>query len=110
MTTMMIRKTSLGEYKSFTCMGHANYAKFFQKDIVCAAISALVINTINSIEEIGKDPVEVRTNEDTGFIDCRFNTKISQASIVLMRSLELGLQAIEQQYGNKYFELKFEEV
>ena len=36
---------------AFTCNGHAGYAKA-SEDIVCAAISMLVINMINSIELI----------------------------------------------------------
>ena len=51
MTTVVIRKSGQSEYKSFTCMGHAGYGKY-PNDIVCAAISVLVINTINSLEEL----------------------------------------------------------
>ena len=43
-----------GHYKSFHIQGHAGYADAGE-DIVCAAVSALVINTINSIEEFTED-------------------------------------------------------
>ena len=43
-------KKENGHYKSFHINGHAMYAEA-GSDIVCAAVSALVINTINSIEE-----------------------------------------------------------
>ena len=53
MTTVTIYKTVNQEYRGFTCFGHAGYARRFQKDILCAGISALVINTLNSMEEKG---------------------------------------------------------
>ena len=36
------------EYTAFNCIGHAQYGEPGE-DIVCAAVSVLVINTINSI-------------------------------------------------------------
>ena len=113
MTTVIIRKSKQGEYKSFTCMGHAGYKRFlFQKDLVCCAISVLVINTVNSLEELSKDITteSVTTNEETGFIQCIFEKPLSEKGILLMDSLVLGLSHIEEEYGTKYFKLTFEEV
>ncbi len=111
MTTMIIQKSSDGAYNSFTCMGHAEYAKSpNQKDIVCAAVSVLVINTLNSLETLIHEEIKVKTDEDEGLIDCRFVNHISDQGKLLMDSMVLGLKGIEQQYGKKYFKLKFEEV
>lgn len=111
MTTMIIRKSSLDIYDSFTCMGHAGYARFpRQKDIVCAAVSVIVINTVNSLDQLVHEQMNVKTNENTGFIDCRFQSQLSDQGRLLMDSMVLGLKGIEQQYGKQYFELKFEEV
>ena len=38
-----------GDYVGFRMTGHAEYAEY-GSDIVCAAVSVLVINTINSVE------------------------------------------------------------
>ena len=43
---------------SITISGHANYADY-GKDIVCAAVSATVITTVNGILSIDKDAIEV---------------------------------------------------
>ena len=112
MTNAIISKTKDGRYKSIVCMGHANYARSNEKDMVCAAISVLVINTINSISELTIDAnnMKVDTNEENGFIQCKFKNTISDETQLLMSSLEIGLQSIKKQYGKKYFELKFEEV
>ena len=109
MTTVIIRKSKQSEYKSFTCMGHAGYGKY-PNDIVCAAISVLVINTINSLEELALEEMDCTTNEETGFIQCVFVNPLSEKGTLLMDSLVLGLSHIEKEYGSKYFKLTFEEV
>ena len=110
MTEIRIYKTESGEYLRFTCSGHAEYADYGQ-DIVCAAISILVINTVNSLEEIAKDPMQVETDEKKGSIRCTFLKRpLKDASVVLMDSLILGLGQIESQYGKQHCKLTFEEV
>ena len=110
MTKITIHKTKTGEYLGFTCEGHAGYADS-GKDIVCAAISMLVINTVNSFEKITEEPVQVKAAENTGTIECLFTQHpISESSKVLMDSLVLGLTRIEQQYGKKHCRLHFKEV
>ena len=49
MITISIYKNAEGIYNGFKVLGHAGFDDK-GKDIVCAAVSVLVINTINSIE------------------------------------------------------------
>lgn len=110
MTKVTIHKNQAGDYLGFTCEGHAGYAKRGE-DIVCAAISVLVINTVNSLEELTKEPIQVETDEAAGRICCTFQRHpLRETSIVLMDSLTLGLQQIQAQYGNKHCKLTVEEV
>ena len=44
--------------KNITISGHANYDEY-GKDIVCAAVSATVITTVNGILSIDEDSIEV---------------------------------------------------
>lgn len=90
-------------------MGHAGFAKS-GKDIVCAAVSILVINTINSMEELANEDMDIVTNEESGFIDCRLKSVLSKEGILLIDSMILGLSGIAKEYGSKYLALKFEEV
>ena len=62
MTHVSIIKTRNGEYKGFSCIGHSGYAEQGE-DIVCAAISVLVINTINSLDELTGERFKLVTNE-----------------------------------------------
>ena len=107
--TEVVFLMSKGKYKGFSLSGHAGYAKY-GKDIVCASVSCLTINTINSLDELTHEKVEITTDEDRGFIDCRFQNTLSKESILLMDSLVLGLKGIVDSYGKKYLELKFKEV
>ncbi len=109
MTTIMIIRSKNGNYKQMTCMGHAGYADAGE-DIVCAAISMLVINTINSLEVLTDAKMQVDVKEDTGRIGLVFEEDLKKDGVLLMDSLVLGLKGIVKQYGRQYLKLKFREV
>ena len=109
MTHVSIIKTRNGEYKGFNCVGHSGYAQVGE-DIVCAAISVLVINTINSLDQLAGEKFKLVTNEEDGVIDCRFENNINEKSRLLVDSMILGLREIKKQYGKTFIDLTFEEV
>ncbi|MCM1386458.1 MAG: ribosomal-processing cysteine protease Prp [Bacillus sp. (in: Bacteria)] len=109
MITVTFHKTKAGEYQDFICSGHAGFNDY-GKDIVCAAVSVLVINTVNSLDELVRENIEVETDEENGIISCRFQAPLRDTSKVLVDSLALGLSHITKQYGEKYCKLNFEEV
>ena len=109
MTKITVRKTGTGRYTGFTCIGHAGYAEA-GSDIICAAVSILVINTINSIDSFTEDKMNLVTNEDEGLIDVRFPSTVSEKTTLLLDSMVLGLKEVKSQYGRKYLKLQFEEV
>ena len=112
MTTIVIFKSN-DSYKGFTCMGHSGFG-LSGSDIVCASISILVINTINSIEELAKEKIVTENNENEGFIECHFPDRINDKTKLLMDSMVMGLKEIEKNYGKrkrqKFFELIIKEV
>ena len=95
-------------------MGHAEYAKKKlwgrNPDILCAAISILVISTINSLEELAGEHLTVVDNEETGFIKCDFEGNLQEKSVFLMDSMVFSLENLSKQYGEQYLQVKFEEV
>ena len=110
MTNITFYRTTAGEYQGFVCNGHAGYADYGE-DIVCASISVLVINTINSLEQITGEKMNVEADEESGVIRCYLmNQPLKETSKALMDSLVLGLTQIEKQYGKNYCKLTFEEV
>lgn len=109
MTKITVRKTADGEYAGFTCQGHAGYDKKGQ-DVVCAALSILTINTLNSLEQLTHARMEVTSDEKTGVISCRFTDRLAEGERLLMDSYLMGCQQVFQNYGSKFVELEFKEV
>ena len=106
MITVTIYKDS-SQYNRFTVEGHAGYAqKGF--DIICAAVSALTVNTVNSIEAFTKD--RLLAEEKNGFLTCQFEGPLSSQAALLMDSMVLGLTDIQNNYGKQYIRLIFKEV
>jgi hypothetical protein len=109
MTTITIFQNRNQDFLGFTCLGHAGYADAGE-DIVCAGISALVINTINSLNLYTSEQFESESDEDSGEISVRFSKPAGHDADLLMKSLVLGLQGIQDTYGNDYIILNFREV
>ncbi len=117
MTTVIVYKNNNKQYKGFVCMGHAGYAKkrLFSRepDILCAAISTLVINTMNSLEVLCGELENMiqATNEENGFIKCDFKEPVlNEKSVLLLDAMVLGLTELSKEYGAEYLQVKFEEV
>ena len=108
MIEVIIRKNKAGEYTGFNVSGHAGYAEY-GRDIVCAATSILVINTVNSIESLTDTKISVRSDEKEGIIDLKFKSEICEKAKVLVDSLVLGLKSIKED-NEKYIQISIEEV
>ncbi len=89
----------------FRVEGHAGYADS-GSDIICAAVSALVINTINSIETFTEDKFSCKQDELSGLIEFILVSEISKESELLMDSLFLGLKGIEKDYGKRFIKVR----
>ncbi len=109
MIKITIYKNSDKNYIGFRSLGHAGYAESGH-DIICAAVSVLVINTINSIEAFTQDELKIKSDDNKGLIEFKFVNIISEKSTLLMNSLELGLQGIENDYNDGYIKIIFKEV
>ena len=106
MITIKVRKKN-GSYEEFISKGHAGYAEAGQ-DIVCAAVSALIITTVNSLEKFTDDKFDVQ--EEDGFVSIHFRNDLSERGMLLMDSLLLGLTEIAGSYNNRYLTVKVKEV
>ena len=106
MITIKVRKKN-GSYEEFISKGHAGYAEAGQ-DIVCAAVSALIINTVNSLEQLTGD--QIQAEESDGFVSFSFVKPVTKEGTLLMDSLVLGLTEIENSYSKRYLKVKVREV
>ncbi len=107
MINISIYQNEQDAYIGFRMKGHAGYAERGQ-DIVCAAVSALVINTINSVESLTEDRFEDVVREENGEVEFTITSSpISDSAELLLRSLVMGLNGIRSEYGNRYLKIRF---
>jgi len=110
MTTIQIYKNAKQEYKGFVCIGHAEYSEGTDPDILCAAVSFLVINTINVLDELAGEELNISENEEGGFIKCEIPGKLNSNSSFLLDAMVYGLQSLSNTYGSGYLQIKCKEV
>ena len=109
MTNITIFRNKNQEVLGFECVGHAGFARFGQ-DIVCAGISILVQNTINSIQVYTEEGFKCEADEKSGDIRFHFEDVPEHDAALLVNSMILGLQGIQSSYGKKFLRLQFKEV
>ncbi|MDD3279608.1 MAG: ribosomal-processing cysteine protease Prp [Lachnospiraceae bacterium] len=110
MTRVTFYQNSDQEYMGFLTENHAGYADAGE-DIVCAAISALVTNTVNSMEAFTEDDFAVDVDEEHASIKLMMQEHPSKEAELLLKSLSLGLQGIEEdKIYSEFIDIIFEEV
>ena len=108
MTTVTVYNDKTGKHIGFEISGHAEYRKK-GPDIVCAAISILTCNTINSIETFTDDFFSYEENEANGYMKLMLDESSGADSQLLLNSMILGLSTLSKQY-KKNVRIKTEEV
>ena len=102
MTEVTFFQKETGELTGFRIENHAGFDDE-GKDIA--------INTINSINELTSDTMDVDMDEDEAYIDASiFDTPCKEAQL-LLKSLALGLENLEDDEAvNNFIDVIFEEV
>jgi hypothetical protein len=123
MVRVIITKQN-GAYKSFICSGHAGFApdqtsgrsgikRLFkpQGDVVCAGVSAIVINTVNCLQDLLHEDIGCDyDSEEGGLITCVFRSTPTHEASLLIDSMIHGLTWIRKEYGERYLTFEIEEV
>ena len=111
MINVIIKRDKDKVAKGIEIKGHAGYGEYGQ-DIICAAVSSLALNMANSVEEFTDDHFEGSVSDDGGLnqIPYDYTDEVSSESQLLMKSLILGLQNIQRDYGAEYINFRFREV
>ncbi len=94
-----------GIYRGFSVEGHALF-RDKGKDIVCAAVSILTVNTVNALEQFSDSPFTCTQEEG---ISVRFDSPPDEKAVLLLDTLVLGLEGIRDQYSD-YLEIEMKEV
>jgi len=110
MVEVTIYRTKSHEYTGFDVKGHAGLAES-GKDVLCAAISMLVINTINAIGRYTTDKTSCVDDDEQGMIEYRFSHVAGHDAHLLMRTMILGLASLEDNSDYEPFiDITFKEV
>lgn len=95
-----------GTIHGFSSRGHAGYADPGE-DIVCAAVSAITVGTVNSIETL--TGVEMKAKMKDGFLSARLPDLPEDSPLdkiqLLLESMQVMLVSIEESYG-EYIKIK----
>lgn len=90
-----------GDLVGFEASGHAGYDAY-GRDIVCAAVSAILQTTQGGLEEIVEARPQVRRNDQKGYLQVLLPLHLKEAvrheASLLIRVAELGLRSISEQY------------
>jgi len=98
-----------GEITGFRAEGHAGFAEAGE-DIVCAAITALINNTVNSINELTESEALTDIDEEEAYIDVSFFEPPCKEAKLFLRSLALGLTNMEEdEASTDFIDVIFEE-
>jgi uncharacterized protein YsxB (DUF464 family) len=115
MIKVIIYKTNINHIGRYTISGHSGY-DIKGQDIICAAVSVLGQNTLNSLVEIcgiREDEIDYFIDEENGFLDVRIPRDIDDDTRIktetVLRTLELGIKSIMESYPG-YITLKYGEV
>ncbi|GBG95063.1 hypothetical protein LFYK43_15220 [Ligilactobacillus salitolerans] len=95
------------QISGFLMRGHADSGDYGH-DIVCAAVSVLAINTVNSLEQLAlAHPEVVSDDENGGYLKVTLPAEeVSEQAIQLfLNSLKLGLHDITDNY-QKYLTIE----
>lgn len=87
---------------SFEITGHAGYAEAGE-DIVCAAVSVLAIETVNSIDKMVSHQMTVKeANDEGGYLFAKIKPNLSaeqaQVTQILLKHLYFSLEDVANTY------------
>ncbi|MDD2434992.1 MAG: ribosomal-processing cysteine protease Prp [Bacilli bacterium] len=88
------------QIKQVSIVGHADYDKY-GKDIVCAAVSSIVITTVNAMMKIDQDSIDYDNSHD---LIIKINKHMEVTDLLIQNMVDL-LKELEEQYPKN---IKFE--
>jgi len=83
-----------GKITGFTVENHG-------ESIVCAAVSMLVLNTVNSIERFTKDNFTCDYDENGGYLTFSLSNTRTDETGILLDAMHLGLTSAKTEYPNE---------
>ena len=95
--------------EAFMASIHRTMQVTVRKDKILSVPQYLVINFVNSLDELTDDHYQIDVNQEDAEIDVVFTEELSEEGSLLLRSLILGLTSVEEEHG-QYLDVIFKEV
>ena len=96
MTRVTFYQNRNGQITGFEARDHSGYAEAGE-DIVCAAVSALVIHTVNSLDRFTKDSVKEFSDPENAVISVRVKGTPSDGAELLLQALASTLSDMQEE-------------
>ena len=108
MTVIDFKENADHKITGFVSSGHAGYKKH-GPDIVCAGISVLTTNTVNSLEMIAHADMDITRDPKGPVFSMTLRSQPDSITEALLRSMLLGIRGISEEYGSKYCKVTIKE-
>lgn len=96
--------------RGYNLIGHAGLANE-GSDILCAALSAMAVNTGNSIEKLTDTKVGIVVNKSEPLVDVRTKGTVDEKAATLLKAMEMFCEELEQDKRYEpYYSLTREEI
>ena len=96
--------------RGYNLIGHAGLAEE-GNDILCAALSAIAVNTGNAIEKLSQTEVQTIVNEEEPLVDVRTRGPVDEKAAVLLKTMEMFCEDLEKDKRYEpYYSLTREEI
>ena len=90
-----VNKNQQGVVYGFSVKNHGG-------SVVCAAVSMLVLNTVNSIEAFTEDDFNCEYDEEGGYLRFALTSEsVSVGTATLLKALYLGLMSTQESYPDE---------
>ena len=110
MTKVTFYQNRSGQITGFEARDHSGYAEAGE-DIVCAAVSALVIHTVNSLDRFTGDSVKESSDPKHAVISVRVKGTPSDGAELLLQALASTLSDMQEEESYRDFiDVHFVEV
>ncbi|MDY6084323.1 MAG: ribosomal-processing cysteine protease Prp [Dialister sp.] len=97
MITVCLRLDEKGLYSGFTVSGHAGKRKENEEyDLVCAAVSAIVLTAVTGLSEVADIPGTFTSSE--GYLLADIEKHSNSQSQLVIETMLAGLKRIQEQY------------
>ena len=94
MIHIKIKRNKEGRIRAFTARNHG-------VSEVCAAVSVLVINTVNSIEALTDERFTCAYEEEGGYIRFKLVNEPGKDASLLLEAMALGLRSVKERYEDE---------